>query len=305
MSAAGPPQGARPPGGAARSAVRGEHLHGVRNPIRLARGIPTSDGAGVRLTRLMGGGTDLPSIDPFLMLDHFDSPEAQDYIAGFPSHPHRGFETVTYMLDGRMRHRDNHGHEGVIEAGDVQWMTAGRGVVHSEMPEQQHGRMRGFQLWVNLPARLKMQPAAYQEHANAKMPVEVREGGVRVKVIAGTTARGARGPIATEATDARYFDLALPAGAAFEEPMPAELAGCIVVYEGTVRFPDGRTQSALGIAELGAGDTVRIEAGGAPARALLIAGRPLREPVAWHGPFVMNTKAEIAQAIEDYQAGRF
>ena len=286
------------------SAVRGEHTS-VRNPIRLARGVPTSDGAGVRLTRLMGGGTDLPSIDPFLMLDHFDSPEAQDYIAGFPPHPHRGFETVTYMLDGRMRHRDNHGHEGVIESGDVQWMTAGRGVVHSEMPEQQHGRMRGFQLWVNLPARLKMQPAAYQEHASAKMPVEVREGGVHVKVIAGTTGRGARGPIATEATDARYLDIALPDGTAFEEPLPANRAGCIAVYEGTVRFDDGRTQSALGIAELGAGDTVRVEASGGPARALMIAGRPLGEPVAWHGPFVMNTKAEIAQAIEDYQAGRF
>ena len=277
----------------------------ARNPIRLARGVPTSDGAGVRLTRLMGGGTNLPSIDPFLMLDHFDSPAAQDYIAGFPPHPHRGFETVTYMLDGRMRHRDNHGHEGVIESGDVQWMTAGRGVVHSEMPEQQHGRMRGFQLWVNLPARLKMQPPAYQEYASAKMPVEAREGGVRVKVIAGTTARGARGPIATEATDARYFDIALPDGADFEEPLPAECTGCIVVYEGAVCFDDGPTQGALGIAELGAGDAVRITASGGPARALMIAGNPLGEPVAWHGPFVMNTKAEIAQAIEDYQAGRF
>jgi len=286
------------------SAVQGEHAS-VRNPIRLARGVPTSDGAGVRLTRLMGGGTDVPSIDPLLMLDHFDSPEAQDYIAGFPPHPHRGFETVTYMLDGRMRHRDNHGHEGVIESGDVQWMTAGRGVVHSEMPEQQHGRMRGFQLWVNLPARLKMQPAAYQEYASAKMPVETREGGVRVKVIAGTTARGARGPIATEATDARYFDVALPDGATFEEPLPADRAGCVVVYEGTLSFDDGRTQGALGLGELGAGDTVRIKASGGPARALLMAGKPLGEPVAWHGPFVMNTKAEIAQAIADYQAGRF
>jgi hypothetical protein len=277
----------------------------VRNPIRLARGVPTSDGAGVRLTRLMGGGTNLPSIDPFLMLDYFDSPAAQDYIAGFPPHPHRGFETVTYMLDGRMRHRDNHGHEGVIESGDVQWMTVGRGVVHSEMPEQQHGRMRGFQLWVNLPARLKMQPPAYREYASANIPVEAREGGVRVKVIAGTTAGGVRGPIATEATDARYFDIALPDGAVFEEPLPAECTGCIVVYEGAVCFDDGPTQGALGIAELGAGDAVRIAASGGPARALMIAGNPLGEPVAWHGPFVMNTKAEIAQAIEDYQAGRF
>jgi hypothetical protein len=277
----------------------------IRNPIRLSRGVPTSDGAGVRLTRLMGGTPDLPSIDPFLMLDHFDSPEAQDYLAGFPDHPHRGFETVTYMLDGRIRHRDNHGHEGVIDAGDVQWMTAGRGLVHSEMPEQKDGRMRGFQLWVNLPARLKMQAPGYQEHPGAAMPVEIRDGGVRVKVIAGTTAAGARGPVTTEATDARYYDVALPAGGAFEEPLPAGLAGFVVVYEGSIRFADGRTLDRLGIAELGAGDSVRFEAADGPARALFIAGRPLAEPVFWHGPFVMNTRDEILQAIADYQDGKF
>ena len=275
-----------------------------RNPVRLARGVATSDGGGVRLTRLMGGGTDLPSIDPFLMLDHFDSPEASDYIAGFPTHPHRGFETVTYMLDGRMRHRDNRGHEGLIDTGDVQWMTAGRGIVHSEMPEQHEGRMRGFQLWVNLPARLKMQPPAYQEHPSARMPVETREGDVRVKVVAGTTSRGARGPISTEATDARYFDVTLPAGATFEEPLPADLAAFVVVFEGAVRFDDGRTLDKVGIAELGGGDAVRFTATGA-ARSLVIAGKPLREPVAWLGPFVMNTREELAQAVADYQAGRF
>ncbi len=276
-----------------------------RNPVRLARGVPTSDGAGVRLTRLMGEGTHVPSIDPFLLLDHFDSPQAQDYLAGFPDHPHRGFETVTYMLDGRIRHKDNHGHEGVIETGDVQWMTAGRGLVHSEMPEQRDGRMRGFQLWVNLPARLKMQAPAYQEHPNAQMPVEVREGGVRVKVIAGTTSRGARGPISTEATEAHYFDVALPDGATFEEPLASDLAGFVVIYEGALRFDDGRTQDKVGIAQLGAGDTVRFTATGGEARALVIAGKPLREPVAWHGPFVMNTREEILQAVDDFQAGRF
>jgi len=277
----------------------------ARNPVRLARGVPTSDGAGVRLTRLMGDGTYVPSIDPFLLLDHFDSPEAQDYLAGFPDHPHRGFETVTYMLDGRIRHKDNHGHEGVIETGDVQWMTAGRGVVHSEMPEQRDGRMRGFQLWVNLPARLKMQAPAYQEHPNAHMPVELREDGVRVKVIAGTTSRGASGPIATEATDARYFDVTLPDGATFEEPIDADVAAFVVIYEGAVRFDDGRAQDKVGIAELGDGDTIRFSATGGQARALVIAGKPLREPVAWHGPFVMNTREEIVQAVDDFQAGRF
>jgi len=276
-----------------------------RNPIRLTRGVPTSDGAGVRLTRLMGGGTDLPSIDPFLMLDHFDSPEAQDYIAGFPDHPHRGFETVTYMLEGRLRHRDNHGHEGVVDSGGVQWMTAGRGLVHSEMPEQENGRMRGFQLWVNLPARLKMQAPAYQEHPQAAMPVEMRDGGVRVTVIAGATAQGARGPVSTAATDARYFDVTLPAGGSFEEPLAEGLAGFVVVYEGAVRFADGRGIDAVGLAELGAGDTARFAAANGPARALFIAGRPLREPVFWHGPFVMNTRDEILQAIADYQDGKF
>ena len=172
----------------------------VRGVVRTTRGIQTSDGAGVRLRRLMGGGGAVPSIDPFLMLDFFDTPNASDYIAGFPEHPHRGFETVTYMLNGRMRHRDNHGGEGVIEPGGVQWMTAGRGVVHSEMPEQTEGLMRGFQLWVNLPARLKMTAPAYQEHGAERMPVEERDAGVRVKVIAGETSRGTRGPISAEAT---------------------------------------------------------------------------------------------------------
>ncbi len=276
-----------------------------RNPVRIARGVPASDGGGVRLTRLMGGGTNLPSIDPFLMLDHFDSPQAHDYLAGFPDHPHRGFETVTYMLDGRIRHKDNHGHEGVIESGGVQWMTAGRGVVHSEMPEQERGRMRGFQLWVNLPSRLKMQAPAYQEHSSERMPVETREDGVRVKVVAGATSRGARGPIATEATDARYFDVTLPEGATFEEPLAADVAAFVVAFEGAVRFDDGKTLDKVGIAELGSGDAVRFTAMGGEARALVIAGKPLREPIEWYGPFVMNTREEIMQAVSDYQAGRF
>jgi redox-sensitive bicupin YhaK (pirin superfamily) len=253
----------------------------------------------------MGGDPRMPSVDPFLMLDYFDSPNASDYLAGFPPHPHRGFETVTYMLNGRMRHKDNHGHEGVIETGGVQWMTAGRGIVHSEMPEQTSGLMRGFQLWVNLPAKLKMQAPAYQEHPAASMPVESRDGGVEVKVIAGATSRGTKGPVTVEPTAARYFDLTLPDGATFEEPLGGELAGFVVVHAGTIAFPDGSDVGALGLAELGSGDAVRFTAKGGPARVLVIAGKPIREPVAWHGPFVMNTRDELVAAFEDYQAGRF
>ena len=276
-----------------------------RLPTRVSRGVPTSDGAGVRLTRLMGGDPRMPSVDPFLMLDYFDSPNASDYLAGFPPHPHRGFETVTSMLNGRMRHKDNHGHDGVIETGGVQWMTAGRGIVHSEMPEQTSGLMRGFQLWVNLPAKLKMQPPAYQEHPASSMPVESREGGVEVKVIAGATSRGTRGPVTVEPTSARYFDVTLPDGAAFEEPLAREYAGFVVVHGGAVAFPDGREVASLGLAELADGDAVRFAAKGGPARVLVVAGKPIREPVAWHGPFVMNTREELVQAFEDYQAGRF
>ncbi len=276
-----------------------------RLPTRISRGVPTSDGAGVRLTRLMGGDPRMPSVDPFLMLDYFDSPNASDYLAGFPPHPHRGFETVTYMLNGRMRHKDNHGHEGVIETGGVQWMTAGRGIVHSEMPEQTSGLMRGFQLWVNLPAKLKMQAPGYQEHPAASMPVESRDGGVEVKAIAGATSRGTKGPVTVEPTSALYFDLTLPQGASFEEPLDKSFAGFVVVHDGAIAFPDGREVASLGLAELGAGDAVRFTATRGPARVLLIAGKPIREPVAWHGPFVMNTRDELVQAFEDYQAGRF
>jgi hypothetical protein len=275
-----------------------------RKPVRVTSGELASDGAGMRLRRLMGT-TNSPSIDPFLMLDYFDSPHASDYLAGFPDHPHRGFETVTYMLAGRMRHRDNHGHEGVIEPGGVQWMTAGRGIVHSEMPEQTEGLMRGFQLWVNLPARLKMSPPAYQEYGPGRIPVEAREGAT-VKVIAGRTARGTAGPIATAATEAFYFDIALAPQASFVEPIDPAHAAFVVVYEGAVRIgAHAQAIGAVALAALGDGDTAMLTAADAPARALLIGGRPLREPVAWYGPFVMNTEREILQAMHDFQAGRF
>jgi redox-sensitive bicupin YhaK (pirin superfamily) len=275
-----------------------------RAPVRVTQGQLTSDGAGVRLRRLMGGPHS-PSIDPFLMLDFFDSPNANDYIAGFPTHPHRGFETVTYMLAGQLRHRDNHGHEGVIETGGVQWMTAGRGIVHSEMPEQREGLMRGFQLWVNLPARLKMSAPAYQEYDADRMPVEVRDGAT-AKVIAGSTSQGSSGPISTAATRAFYFDIALEAGARFVEPIDPSLAAFVVVHEGALRIGDHPHEiKAVALAALGEGAEVAFTAGNSPARALLIGGQPLREPVAWHGPFVMNTYEELVQAVVDFQAGRF
>jgi redox-sensitive bicupin YhaK (pirin superfamily) len=277
----------------------------IRPVLKTVRGMPASEGAGVRLMRILGT-PEARMFDPFLMLDHFDSAEASDYLAGFPDHPHRGFETVTYMLEGRMRHGDNRGHSGVIGTGGVQWMRAGRGIVHSEMPEQTQGRMRGFQLWVNLPASLKMSEPDYQEFDTDRIPVETREGGVEAKIIAGRTSRGTEGPVRGEAAQPVYFDVALPAGAVFEEPLPADRAAMVVVYEGAVSAGEGPQSQieALGAAFLGDGDTVRIAAKSA-ARLLIIAGRPIGEPVAWGGPFVMNTREEVEQAFADYRAGRF
>ncbi len=274
----------------------------VRPIVKVTRGMPTSDGAGVRLTRILGT-PDAQMFDPFLMLDHFDSAEASDYLAGFPDHPHRGFETVTYMLQGRMKHADNTGREGVIETGGVQWMRAGRGIVHSEMPIQTQGRMRGFQLWVNLPSGLKMSEPDYQEFDAGQMPVEDRAGGVQVKVVAGATASGTKSPVGGGAVEARYFDVGAPAGARFEEALPLGLSAMLVVYDGVVRVAGARVE-AIGAAFLGDGDTVVVEAE-ADARFLLIAGRPIGEPVAWGGPFVMNTREEVVQAYEDFRTGKF
>jgi hypothetical protein len=272
-------------------------------PVAAAvKGVPTADGAGVRLTRLLGT-QEAQMFDPFLMLDHFDSGQASDYIAGFPDHPHRGFQTVTYMLEGRIRHKDNTGREGVVGPGGVQWIRAGRGVVHSEMPEQDHGRMRGFQLWVNLPAALKMSAPDYQEFDAGQIPVETREGGAAVRVVAGRTSRGLAGPVGDSAVDAVYLDVALPAGARFEEPVAAGRNVMVVVYDGAVRI-DGRRIEAVGAVFLGEGERVEIAAED-DAGFLLIAGRPIGEPVAWGGPFVMNTREEVMTAFADFRAGRF
>ena len=269
----------------------------------LVAGYATSDGAGVRLTRLLTQKLQR-RLDPFLMLDAFGSDDAEDYIAGFPDHPHRGFETITYMLDGRMRHRDSAGHEGVLAAGGVQWMTAGRGVIHSEIPEQTAGRMEGFQLWLNLPAADKMCVPWYRDFAAAELPAYRTAAGAAVTVIAGTS-RDVQGAVSRPQTQPLYLDIALPAGVAFEERLAAELNAFIVVYRGAVMVADD-TVTALQLAILDtdpAADGVRLTAK-EDSRLLLVAGRPLQEPIVQHGPFVMNDEQEIYQAISDYRQGR-
>ncbi len=274
----------------------------LRPVQQVVRGQETADGDGVRLTRLIGGPA-LPQLDPFLLLDDFRSDDPDDYIGGFPPHPHRGFETVTYLLHGRMRHGDNAGHSGIIEHGGVQWMTAGRGIVHSEMPEQEDGLLAGFQLWVNLPAAHKMMAPRYQEFGVQAIPLETREGGVQVRVVAGATTAGTQGPVRELITPVSYFDITLPAGSRFEEPVATERNAFVYVFEGDVRI-NGRRVDAYSLALLGAGDAVGIEAK-ADSRLLLVSGEPLREPVARGGPFVMNTEAEVRQAYNDYRTGRF
>lgn len=274
--------------------------------VRCVHGLPTADGAGVKLTRLIGS-PELPDLDPFLLLDEFGTDRAEDYIGGFPSHPHRGFETVTYMLDGRMRHKDNHGNEGLLTPGSVQWMTAGRGVVHSEMPEQEQGRMRGFQLWVNLPARAKMGEPGYQEYPPERIPSAQPAPGVRIKVIAGRVGEVV-GPIAQPVTEPLYLDLDLAAGSDWEYRLPSGHNAFVYTFEGEATLGDDGDTQALQrrqLAVLGGGERLRLRAGDAGVRLLLIAGRPLHEPVARHGPFVMNTRQELMQAFVDFQQGRF
>ena len=268
------------------------------------RGMAASDGAGVKLTRVIGQPA-LPDLDPFLMLDEFGSDDPQAYIAGFPDHPHRGFETVTYMLAGRMRHRDNKGNEGLLTAGSVQWMTAGRGIVHSEMPEQEQGLMQGFQLWLNLPAKDKMTAPRYQDIPPEAIPVARPADGVAVKVIAGELA-GVKGPVEAGATEPFYFDFQMQAGSIVDVPLPAGHNAFIYAYEGVDGAAEvgDRVLDRGVIAVLTAGDSVRLVSHD-DARLILVAGKPLREPVAKYGPFVMNTQAELREAFADYQAGKF
>ncbi|MEK8031022.1 pirin family protein [Ideonella sp. DXS29W] len=278
-----------------------------RRVERLVIGRPTSDGAGVKLTRVLTQDLQL-RLDPFLMLDAFGTDNADDYIAGFPDHPHRGFETVTYMIAGRMRHRDSAGHEGLLENGGVQWMTAGRGIIHSELPEQQEGRMEGFQLWLNLPASDKMVPAWYRDIPAGEIP-HWRAPGVDVAVIAGTAGTGSTavaGAMQREHTEPLYLDIQLDAGARFEQSLPPGHHAFVYVFRGEVRIGDTPvpSQRMAILAQDAQADGVVLAAGEAPARALLIAGRPLREPIAQYGPFVMNSQAQIIQAVEDFRAGR-
>jgi hypothetical protein len=274
-----------------------------RPVVMTSSGVPASDGAGVRLTRMIGV-PGLEQLDPFLLLDVFQTDKPDDYIAGFPPHPHRGFETVTYMFAGRMRHKDNAGNEGVIEAGGVQWMTAARGIVHSEMPEQEDGLMWGTQLWVNLPASQKMGPPGYQEFAAGHIPSETREAGVTVKVVAGRTSVGTIGAVRDRPTEPLYLDVQVPAGTALLERVPQSHAAMVFVVDGSITV-QATTVNAGMLGVLGAGDAVRIEAVDRNSRLLLIAARPLNEPIARGGPFVMNTQQELRQAFYDYQSGRF
>ena len=273
----------------------------IRQVQTVIRGRPTSDGAGVRLNRLIGS-PDMPDLDPFLLLDEFRSDSASDYIAGFPDHPHRGFETVTYMLAGRMRHGDNQGNTGLLRPGSVQWMTAGRGIVHSEMPEQEDGLMWGFQLWVNLPATDKMTAPRYQDIDPEDIPVVDLPDGGTVKVIAGEIG-GKSGAVSAIATDPTFLDVQLPAGAEFTYDLPEEHGAFVYVFEGVAEVGD----RAIGTGELAVlsdGERVVVTAD-SPARFILVAGRPLRERVVRYGPFVMNSENQIREAIEDFRAGRF
>ncbi len=274
----------------------------TRNLIRNLPGLPTSDGAGVKLTRLIGQPM-LDMLDPFLLLDAFGSERGTDYIAGFPEHPHRGFETVTYMLAGRMRHRDNQGNSGLLVAGGAQWMTAGAGLIHSEMPEQSDGEMRGFQLWVNLPATHKMIAPRYQDIAPEQIPVLTPAAGASVRVIAGEVF-GARGPVQGILTQPLFVDIALAASATLTLTLPAAHTAFVHAFEGAgVQVGDTwlATQE-LGV--LGAGEQIELRAADAPTRLILVAAAPLHEPVARYGPFVMNTRAQIEQAVTDFRNGR-
>src|SRR5689334_13850280 len=279
----------------------------TRRVVAIHRSIPTSDGAGVKLTRVIGQPA-LPDLDPFLMLDEFGSDKGADYIGGFPDHPHRGFETVTYMLAGRMRHGDNRGNVGLLRPGSVQWMTAGRGIVHSEMPEQENGLLWGYQLWVNLPAADKMTAPRYQDIDPEVIPLVELEGGVRVKVIAGRVG-GQSGPVEGVPTDPTYLDVTLPAGAEFLHAVPQDYTAFAYVIEGAVRLgPEthGEAVRQGELAVLGPGDTIRAGAEASQAaRLLIVAGRPLHEPIAKYGPFVMNTEAELQRAFADFRSGQF
>lgn len=279
----------------------------IRNIQTIIPGIATSDGAGVKLRRSLGSQNQV-RLDPFLMLDEFSSNDPNDYVAGFPAHPHRGFETVTYMLEGHMLHEDHLGNQGHLKTGGVQWMTAGRGIIHSEMPQQVSGAMRGFQLWINLPAKEKMKAAGYQDIQVEDIPKVQLENGGSVKVIAGTYQQDkeVQGPIQGISTTPLFLDVHLPPNTDFEHGISKELNAFIYVYEGDLAVGDPMRdvprQAAIVLAD---GDHLKAKSGPAGAQFIVLAALPLHEPIVQYGPFVMNTRAEIEQAIDDYQNNRF
>ena len=270
----------------------------------LIKGFPTTDGDGVKMTRMIAT-PELEMLDPFLLFDVFESDQPQDYIGGFPNHPHRGFETVTYLLAGRMRHKDNAGHEGVIEAGGVQWMTAGKGIIHSEMPEQENGLLQGFQLWINLPASKKMQTPVYQEFSTDQIAIEPLGNGGEIRVIAGKTDNGTTGPITNKHVKPLYLDVSLPKNETFRQTVDTADNLFIFVIEGALSIngnADVINYRQIGI--LHDGDHLIVSARG-NTRFLLLSAQPLNEPVARGGPFVMNTKDEVSQAFEDFRSNQF
>lgn len=273
---------------------------------RVIDSVATSDGAGVKLRRSVGASQFLRH-DPFLMLDEFYSDNPDDYLAGFPSHPHRGFETVTYMLDGHMRHEDSVGNRGDLGPGDVQWMSAARGIIHSEMPQQTEGRMRGFQLWINLPAKEKMKDPEYRDIPSSDIPTVALDNGGQARVIAGTLVQASgqtQGPVKAVTTDPLYLDVHVPAGVTFETAITPGYNAFLYLYEGDAEAGDnGQALKRRTAGLLSDGDSVRVRAGESEARFLLLAGKPLKESVVQYGPFVMNTREEIEQAVQDYQSG--
>jgi redox-sensitive bicupin YhaK (pirin superfamily) len=280
----------------------------IRKLEKVIQSVPTSDGGGVKLLRSLGRSSAL-RLDPFLMLDEFSSENADDYIAGFPNHPHRGFETVTYMLDGNMLHQDHLGNKGNLKSGGAQWMTAGRGIIHSEMPQQESGRMRGFQLWINLPAKEKMKPASYMDIQPEDIPALNLEHGGSVKVIAGTAQLNGKvvnGPIQGLSTEPVFMDVVLHAGESFVQPITEGHNVFVYAYEGSLFIGAVSEQVLLqphAVGILASGDSIEINAGTEGVSFLVLAAHPLMEPVVQYGPFVMNTKEEIEQAISDYQNG--
>lgn len=280
----------------------------IRNIQTIIPGIATSDGAGVKLRRSIGGQNQV-RLDPFLMLDEFSSNDPNDYVAGFPAHPHRGFETVTYMLEGHMLHEDHLGNQGHLKTGGVQWMTAGRGIIHSEMPQQVSGAMRGFQLWINLPAKEKMKPAAYQDIQNENIPRISLANGASVKIIAGSYENEStlvHGPIQGITTAPLFLDVHLPPNTEFEQRIAKELNAFVYLYEGELEIGSPMREVPRQAAiVLGDGDRLKVQSGPAGAQFIVLAALPLHEPIVQYGPFVMNTRAEIEQAIDDYQNNRF